>query len=148
LFGDVNPSSTFSANFHWLVEKKAFVWLIAQSSDACGGIGPLPGNPDSCQRHSPPSACRSEVEVLLVRKVESCLDWEPGWLLGIRRSNPQKQGEEHSWKFFRNHFCITPRNEPSEAPDKSLWATVKDSSFSSEWTTNSFTARRRLEDPR
>jgi hypothetical protein len=55
----------------------------------------LPGNPDSCQSHSPPSARRSEVEVLLVRKVESFLDREPGWLLGIRHSNPQKQGEEH-----------------------------------------------------
>jgi hypothetical protein len=67
----------------------------------------LPGNLDSCQRHSPPSACRSEVEVLLVRKVESFLDREPEWLLGIRRSNPQKQGEEHFWKFFRIHFPIT-----------------------------------------
>jgi hypothetical protein len=68
--------------------------------------------------------------------------------LGIRRSHPQKQGKEHSWKFFRNHFPITPRNEPSQAPDKFLWATVKDNSFSSEWATNSFRARRRLEDRR
>jgi hypothetical protein len=92
--GNVNPSSTFSANFHWLVEKKAFVRLITQSSDVCGGIRPLPGNLDSCQRHSPPSACRSEVEVLLVRKVESFLDREPGWLLPLHRGYAAEQNQQ------------------------------------------------------
>jgi hypothetical protein len=60
------------------------VWLITQSREVGGGIGPLPSNLDPRQCHRPLPPRRGKVEVLLVRKVESFLNGEPGWLLRLR----------------------------------------------------------------
>jgi hypothetical protein len=44
----------------------------------------LPSNLDPCQCHRPLPPRRGKVEVLLVRKVESFLNGEPGRLLRLR----------------------------------------------------------------
>jgi hypothetical protein len=89
--GNVNPSSTLAANFQGLVEEEAFVGLIPQSGEVGRGVGSLPGNPDSCQRHRSPAPHGSKVEVLLVCEIERFLDSKPGGLLPLHKGYAAEQ---------------------------------------------------------
>jgi len=101
LLCNVNPSSTFFRQFPQVGRKKglraahhAKQRRLRRDLGLCLAIR-IPGQP-----HSPTSACSGKVEVLLVRKVESFLYGEPGWLLGYAVPIPNSKAKNISGSFF------------------------------------------------